>query len=112
MAREVVPRAKPSARPRLRYILFKLESPGLSRNDLINALRRAGGSGGLEVWLTRYDGEHGVLRTLRGQEDAGIRLLEEGLQQVGLKATCLSTSGTIAALERRYRGRVPRQRPR
>ena len=92
---------RPSGRPRYRYVLFRLART-TDRNELIAALRHAGGdqSG---AWLTRFDGTVGVLRCRRGSEKTAVRLLEQGLAGEGLAATTLSTSGTIAALERRHR---------
>lgn len=91
--------AETTRRPRYRYVLFRVTSAPLSRGQFVTALRRAGGA---EVWLTRFEGRHGILRCPRGQEAAASRLLSEGLRRVGVDVETLSTSGTIAALERRY----------
>lgn len=105
MPANATPRPKPSRRPRQRYVLFRLlDAPGPERARLIEALQRAGASMGLQdLWLTRYDGTHGILRCLRGQEEAARRCLQETLPIEGIRAAALSTSGTIAALERRHR---------
>jgi RNase P/RNase MRP subunit POP5 len=92
----------PTRRPRYRYLLFRVRSPGaLSRNEFVQALRRAGG--GDRAWLTRFDGRHGILRCPRGKETEMRRFLEEQLPSTGVEVETLSTSGTIAALERRHR---------
>jgi len=104
-------RPRPSQRPRYRYVLFQVESPlPLGREALIQALRRAAGPQGAP-WLTRYESGRGILRTLRGEETRAIALLGEGLAATGIRARTLSTSGTIAALERRH-GRVGSSRRR
>lgn len=97
---------RPSARPRYRYVLFRVVRPlGLDRNTLIAALRRAGGAEN-QAWLTRFDGSLGVLRCRRGDEAAAIGLLTKSLPATGIEVTTLSTSGTIAALERSHRDLV------
>ena len=93
-------RAESSRRPRYRYLLFRVRPPALTRAQFVQALRRVGGSEG--AWLTRFDGEHGILRCPRGEEGRATRLLTEGLRTVGVVVETLSTSGTIAALERRH----------
>lgn len=94
--------ARPSARPRYRYVLFRVRRPvGLTRNDLVAALRRAGEGQTGEPWLTRYEDGTGVLRCLRGSEGEARDLLVRGLGALGIEAVSVLTSGTIAALERR-----------
>jgi len=98
---------RPSSRPRYRYVLFRLGRPA-DRNELIAALRRAGGEES-DAWLTRFDGTVGILRCRRGSETAAVALLQR-LHGHGMAATTLSTSGTIAALERRHGDPVRRER--
>lgn len=91
----------PIRRPRYRYVLFHVKSGGpLSRADFVQALRRAGGAE--RAWLTRYSGDYGILRCPRGDEETAKRLLTDRLAPLGIRVETLSTSGTIAALERRH----------
>jgi RNase P/RNase MRP subunit POP5 len=91
---------RPHERPRYRYVLFRLEHPpGPPRADFIAALRRVAGE---SAWLTRYDGAWGILRCLRGEETRVRAVVDERLATVGWPAASISTSGTIAALERRH----------
>jgi RNase P/RNase MRP subunit POP5 len=77
---------------------------------MIQAIQRAAEASGAtacEPWLTRFNGEHGILRVLRGTEDQGIRLLTgvgtvtTDAGQAAVAITTLSTSGTIASLQRK-----------
>jgi len=97
-------RAQPVVpRPRYRYVLFAIKSARtVSRGDFVQAIRRVGGAD--RAWLTRFDGRHGILRCARGDEASIRRLLTRDLRALGLDIDTLSTSGTIAALERRHRG--------
>ncbi len=94
----------PTRRERYRYVLFRLVRPAtLSRGELVRALSRASGpSPGPGFQLTRFNGSHGILRCPRGSEAAGRQLLEQGMTRAGVEVETLSTSGTIAALERRH----------
>lgn len=106
MPTKTEPRALPSHRTRYRYILFRLTGPtGLSRNEVVQALRKAADklTPPPNVWLTRYDGVLGVVRCPRDEAEKVVVLVREGLASVGLPAEPISTSGTIAALERRHR---------
>lgn len=99
-------RPKPARRPRYRYVLFRIEGAAPTRAAFLESLRRAQTArGDLDpdrMWLTRFDGAWGVLRTPRGQEAEGIRLLQEGLGAQRIEARPLRTSGTLAALERHH----------
>jgi RNase P/RNase MRP subunit POP5 len=95
MPSEQKPRLKPSKRPRYRYILFRIAGTAPDRNELIRTIQAASGAE-IGAWLTRYEAGRGILRVLRGQEAKARRILQAlpgGVQTV-------STSGTIAALER------------
>lgn len=102
-------RERPSQRTRFRYILFRLETagPAPDRAALIRELQRRLPADE-EPWLTRYDGELGVLRVLRGTETAAREHLA-ATKGGPLAFTPLLTSGTIASLERqKLRGRLKR----
>lgn len=96
------PRPKPSRRPRYRYVLVRVEPGGsaVTRPRLIELLRERLPPSA-EPWVTRYNGEHAVLRVARGQEKAVQGALEA--EQGAVRFRPLSTSGTIAGLERRFR---------
>lgn len=105
MPAEARTRIRPSARPRHRYVLFEVAAPRPpSRWEFLRALRAADATVGSEggPTLTRFDGRHGVLRVTRGGEGALRRLLQDGLRGSGMDARPISTSGTLAALERRF----------
>lgn len=95
MPAEVRPRLRPSKRPRYRYILFRIEGAAPDRNALIRSIQ-AKAPPAMGAWLTRYEAGRGILRVLRGQE-RDARALLDGL---GPAVRTISTSGTIAALER------------
>lgn len=116
MRSKTPPRAKAHERPRYRYVLFKIQKPpGPQRQQFLERLRRAVSVHDRfqsdEPWLTRYDQRVGILRCLRGHEKSLRVVIDERLAKQGIPAESISTSGTIAALERRHRG-VPRSRPR
>lgn len=104
------PRPKPSQRPRYRYVAFRLHSQGETwpdREAMIRAIQDT--TERLEMrdaepWLTRFNGEYGILRCLRGHEKAAARLLEAitavGPEDTPVRVEPLSTSGTIAGLNR------------
>lgn len=100
-------RVKASKRPRYRYVLVRFHDlpPGFSRQDAIDALRN------VEVeseapWLTRFNGEFGILRIARGREKALVKRLREPLVSAKtgtlLRLEPLLTSGSIAGLHRRH----------
>jgi RNase P/RNase MRP subunit POP5 len=105
MRSEPTPRTKASKRTRFRYVLFLIESSPPERSMLISQIQsRAPASMG--AWLTRYEGGRGILRVVRGQEKAALVLLRS---LAGLGVRTVSTSGTIAALERRHRDEAGRR---
>lgn len=106
------PRPKPSKRDRYRYVAFRLRSDAEarpSRNAMISAIQGTADEQGLrdaEPWLTRFNGEHGILRCLRGHEKDAVRLLRSidtipDEETVRVRVETLSTSGTIASLQRK-----------
>lgn len=105
--RAEAPRSKPSQRPRYRYVLARFHDLplGFARPDLIQLLRQVP-VGGEPPWLTRYNGEYAVLRVARGREKSLVSALQAPLRLGGgaaVRAEALSTSGSLAALHRRYR---------
>lgn len=110
MTRKPEPRPKPSHRPRYRYIAFRVHAKQDARPDreaMIHAIQRTADRHSMrqaEPWLTRFNGEYGILRCLRGHESAAARLLEAisavGDDDAPVRVEPLSTSGTIAGLKR------------
>lgn len=94
------PRPKANQRPRYRYLWVEFDPAGLDRNEVIRRLRLQLPPA-VAPWLTRYDGRFGILRVARGEETMARRELER--MTGSLSARPLSTSGTIAGLERRHR---------
>lgn len=100
-------RPKPSKRPRYRYIAFQVhadERP--DRERMIRAIQQTADRHDLrpiEPWLTRFNGEYGILRCLRGGEQAARRLLDaiHEVDGTAVRVEPLSTSGTIASLQRK-----------
>lgn len=106
MSPEPPPAPRPSRRTRHRYVLVRVRTPpGPPRPEFVRRLRALpspvpGWNWEERAWLTRYDGAHGVIRCRRGDE----RTLAAALSAAtSLEVETVSTSGTIAALERRYR---------
>jgi len=96
------PRVRPSARPRVRYLLFAVEpvAGAPSRADLIQRIRgRAPAK--FDAWLTRYEHGLGILRVARGEEREARDFLSTFEVGAGVRLVPKSTSGTIAGLERR-----------
>lgn len=103
------PRPKPAHRPRYRYIAFRVHADTRpDRDTIIQAIQRTADRHGLraaEPWLTRFNGEYGILRCLRGHQKDATRLLEAidtvGDEETAVRVEPLSTSGTIASLQRK-----------
>ena len=92
--------ARPSRRPRYRYLLVQSTvTPGPPRDELVRLLQ-ARAPPNIGVWLTRYDGEWGIVRVDRGGLDPARRFLDSG--SVPLRSVL--TSGSIAGLQRKHRG--------
>lgn len=104
-------RPKPSKRPRYRYVAFRVHAPTDAhpdRDEMIQAIQSTADRQDLrsiEPWLTRFNGEYGILRCLRGHEKPAARLLESvkeaGADGKRVRIEPLSTSGTIAGLQRK-----------
>lgn len=75
---------------RTRYVAFRLEGGSLSRPALSGVLPPA-------AKLTRFDGTHGIVRTLH-RDVAALRTHLAGVEKVGgkpVRVVTLATSGTI-----------------
>jgi len=105
---------KPSQRPRYRYIAFRVEGlageTGFKRHDVINAVQKTfenEEAQRAQPWLTRFNGEYGILRVRRGTEThaaeilLGLKPIVHQGQEISVRVTTLSTSGTIASLNRK-----------
>jgi RNase P/RNase MRP subunit POP5 len=91
---------RPTRRPRYRYILVETtKAPGPSREDLVRLLQSRAPPG-IGIWLTRYDGEWGIVRVARDGLPAARSFLDSG--SVPVRAAL--TSGSIAGLQRKHPG--------
>lgn len=96
---------------RVRYIGFRLRSDEpVSRQGLIAAIRRTGrridaeGFEAAEPWLTRYDGELGIVRCHHTHVDVTRAILDAldvapaDDHETSVSVQTLATSGTIRSL--------------
>ncbi len=87
-------------RPRYRYVLVEaIKPPGPSREDLVRLLQTRAPAG-IGIWLTRYDGEWGIVRVARDGLAAARKFFDSGT----LPVRAVLTSGSIAGLQRKHRG--------
>lgn len=92
--------APPTRRPRYRYLLVEVNSPpGPHREDLVRMLQTRAPAG-IGIWLTRYDGQWGIVRVARDGLSAARALFDSGI----LPVRAVLTSGSIAGLQRKHRG--------
>lgn len=99
---------------RPRYILFRISSDNklflISRNDMIAALR----SFCMQLfncslkekkfYLTRFNGEQGILRCVHTEKQLAITLLQSitNINDQHVTVTTISTSGTIKTLIKKH----------
>lgn len=97
------PMARQAGDPRVRYIGFKIAQDGVSRNRIIEEIRRTGRAldpkafEAASPWLTRYDGTHGIVRCTHTGVATTRRILETIRLDEGRIET-VGTSGTIRGL--------------
>lgn len=87
---------------RPRYVAFRLEGGPLSRGALSGALPPS-------AKLTRFDGTHGIVRTLHRELD-GLKARLAAVEKIGgrdVRVHALATSGTI----RKAAEALPRESP-
>ena len=100
MSQANVEEAPPTRRPRYRYLLVEATSPpGPNREELVRMLQTRAPPG-IGIWLTRYDGQWGIVRVARDGLKAARALFDSG----ALPVRAVLTSGSIAGLQRKHRG--------